>query len=201
MHTARRLFFASALALAFVGGPVFAGEASQTGQPETAAASAALSSIDIDNFGRVNADYYRGAQPEAGDYADLKALGIKLVIDLQKDGDPAEETQVTEAGMSFARIPMTTHEPPTAERLEQFLSLVKDPANQPVYVHCAGGRHRTGVMTAAYRMAHEGWTAEKAFGEMKKYKFGADFLHPEFKQFVYAYHPAARPAVAVAAQQ
>ena len=24
---------------------------------------------------------------------------------------------------------------------------------------------------------------------MKAYKFGADFLHPEFKRFVYAYHP------------
>jgi len=201
MHTARRLFLASALSLALVGGPVFAGEGSQTGQPETAAATGALSSIHIDNFGRVNAGYYRGAQPAPGDYADLKAFGIKLVIGLQKDGDPAEEGQVTRAGMSFVRIPMTTHEPPTAERLEQFLSLVNDQANQPVYVHCAGGRHRTGVMTAAYRMTQEGWTAEKAFGEMKKYKFGADFLHPEFKQFVYAYHPAARPAVAVAAQQ
>jgi hypothetical protein len=33
---------------------------------------------------------------------------------------------------------------------------------------------------------------------MKKFKFGADFLHPEFKDFVFAYHPA--PAVAEPAQ-
>ena len=29
----------------------------------------------------------------------------------------------------------------------------------------------------------------RAFAEMKKYKFGADFLHPEFKRFVYAFKP------------
>jgi protein tyrosine/serine phosphatase len=90
---------------------------------------------------------------------------------------------------------MTTRTAPTAEQIATFLQLVNDPANQPVYVHCAGGRHRTGVMTAIYRMSGEGWTADKAFQEMKQYKFGADFLHPEFKRFVYAYQvPSSAPA-------
>jgi protein tyrosine/serine phosphatase len=79
--------------------------------------------------------------------------------------------------------------PPTADQLAQFLDLVIDRANQPVFVHCAGGRHRTGVMTAVYRMTEEAWTADQAFAEMKRYKFGADFLHPEFKKFVYAFRP------------
>jgi protein tyrosine/serine phosphatase len=54
-------------------------------------------------------------------------------------------------------------------------------------VHCAGGKHRTGVMTAVYRMANDGWSSDQAFKEMKSYKFGADFLHSEFKQFVYTF--------------
>jgi tyrosine-protein phosphatase SIW14 len=66
---------------------------------------------------------------------------------------------------------------------------VNDPARQPVYVHCAAGRHRTGVMTAVYRMECDGWTADQAYTEMKQYKFGWDFLHPEFKRFVYRYRP------------
>ena len=67
-------------------------------------------------------------------------------------------------------------------------------------MHCVGGRHRTGVMTASYRMTNAGWTAEQAFNEMKQYKFGADFLHPEFKDFVYSYRPeTTRTTVAVAA--
>ncbi len=42
-------------------------------------------------------------------------------------------------------------------------------------------------MTAVYRMTQDGWSADQAFKEMKQYKYGADFLHPEFKKFVYAY--------------
>jgi tyrosine-protein phosphatase SIW14 len=146
-----------------------------------------LSKIHIDNFGRLNANYYRGAQPKGQDYADLAGLGIKMVIDLTKDGDPGEMALAQKAGMKWLRIPMTTHETPTSEVIAQFLRVVTDPANQPVYVHCQGGRHRTGVMTAVYRMTQEGWTPAQAFAEMKQYKFGADFLHPEFKQFVYDY--------------
>ena len=43
-------------------------------------------------------------------------------------------------------------------------------------------------------------SAEQAFTEMKQYKFGADFLHSEFKNFVYAYHPAAKAKTVVATQ-
>jgi tyrosine-protein phosphatase SIW14 len=150
--------------------------------------SPARKHISIDNFGQVNASYYRGAQPDGRDYADLAALGVKTIIDLQMDGIPGEQKLVEAAGMKFHRIGMTTHQAPTKEQLVSFLKLVNDPANQPVYVHCAGGRHRTGVMTAAYRITHDKWTADQAFKEMKQFKFGADFLHPEFKQFVYAYH-------------
>ena len=38
--------------------------------------------------------------------------------------------------MTFHRIPMTTHETPSSAKVAQFLKLVNDPANQPVYVHC-----------------------------------------------------------------
>ncbi|PYR92698.1 MAG: hypothetical protein DMF84_12225 [Acidobacteria bacterium] len=147
-----------------------------------------VSRIRIDNFGRVNASYYRGAQPKGHDYADLAALGVKTVIDLTSgDSDASERTLVESAGMKYVQIPMTTHEQPKAAELTQFLEMVNDPALLPVYVHCVGGRHRTGVMTAAYRMTHDGWNADQAFTEMKQYKFGADFLHPEFKDFVFGY--------------
>ena len=46
-------------------------------------------------------------------------------------------------------------------------------------------------------MTHDGWTADRAFAEMKQYKFGADFLHAEFKNFVYAYPAQLARAAAV----
>jgi len=161
-----------------------------------------LGHIRIDNFGRVNATYYRGAQPEGRDYADLHAAGVKTVIDLTEDGEAQEGAIVQDLGMKFYRIPMTTHETPSTEKINQFLTLVNDPSNQPVYVHCQGGRHRTGVMTAVYRMTGEGWTADRAFAEMKQYKFGMDFLHQEFKDFVMTYRPTrdAAPAAQTVAE-
>jgi tyrosine-protein phosphatase SIW14 len=156
-----------------------------------AAGNVAASRIQIANFGKLNANYYRGEQPVGRDYADLAALGIRTVIDLQADGDNADERQRVEAaGMTFHRIPMTTHVAPSDEQITDFLQIVNDPARQPVYVHCKGGKHRTGVMTAVYRMEQDGWTSQRAFQEMKQYKFGMDFLHPEFKQFVSSYTPA-----------
>jgi protein-tyrosine phosphatase len=115
------------------------------------------------------------------------------------DADPGGRAMAERAGMHYFQIPMTTHEPPTAAQLAQFMRIVNDPANQPVYVHCVGGRHRTGVMTAAYRMSQDGWTADQAFKEVKQFKFGADFLHSEFKEFVYDYQPQ-HAVVAAAAQ-
>ena len=152
------------------------------------AAAVATPSIQIDNFGRISDTYYRGAQPEGRDYLDLAAMGVKTVINLTSfDALPEEPGLVKAAGMKYVTMPMTTRVAPTPEELETFLSIVNDPANQPVFVHCVGGKHRTGVMTAVYRMTRESWTPDRAFQEMKQFKFGADFLHPEFKKFVYAY--------------
>jgi protein tyrosine/serine phosphatase len=153
--------------------------------------SGKLTSITIDNFGQVDDHYYRGAQPQGHDYANLSALGVKTVIDLTAEGeaDTNEAGMVQSAGMKFVRIPMTTHDQPAPDAVARFLSLVNDPANQPVYVHCQGGQHRTGAMTAVYRMTHDGWTADRAFSEMEQYKFGPAFLHGTLKNFVYGYRP------------
>ena len=154
----------------------------------SAGRTADLSKIGIDNLGRVNDTYYRGGEP--ADDATLAALGIKTVVDLRGDDADAEDRLFAErAGMNYVQIPMTTHQPPTPSVISSFLQVVTDAANLPVYVHCVGGRHRTGVMTAVYRMTQERWTAAQAFKEMKQYKFGPDFLHPEFKRFVYGYRP------------
>ena len=160
-------------------------------RPSPQASATAAPPVRIDNFGRINEHYYRGAQPTGQDFADLAKLGIKTLIDLTNgDGDSSEQRLAEGAGMKFFNIAMSTRVVPTVEQIATFLKIVNDPANQPVYVHCVGGKHRTGVMTAIYRMTSQKWVADQAFKEMKSYKFGADFLHPEFKKFVYAFNPA-----------
>jgi protein tyrosine/serine phosphatase len=158
--------------------------------------SDALSRISIENFGQINDGYFRGAQPRGRDYQDLAAIGIKTVIDLSDD-QQTEAQSVQSAGMKFVRIALTTSAAPGQAAVEKFLSLVNDPANQPVYVHCQGGRHRTGVMTAVYRITHDHWTPDRAFAEMVQYQFKKGFVsHDALRNFVYNF--TAKPADIVA---
>jgi protein tyrosine phosphatase (PTP) superfamily phosphohydrolase (DUF442 family) len=162
------------------------------------AANATLSTIKIDNFGMINEHYYRGAQPSAADYPDLAGLGIKTVIDLTSGGRDDEKGLVEAAGMKFVRIPLTTTDRPSDAAITQFLALVNDPANQPVYVHCQGGRHRTGTMTAIYRMTQDGWSPARAYEEMKQYRFEGFPGHPVLKSFVLGFTPTKQDQLKVA---
>jgi len=185
MGVSRRVFRGYGAALTIVLSLVaFDARSAAATQPTT---QAALAAIRIGNFGQISDSYYRGEQPTARDYPALAALGVKTVIDLTKDGDRDEKQLVERAGMQFHRIPMTTTDRPADAAVDEFLKLVNDPANLPVYVHCQGGRHRTGVMTAVYRMTKDRWTADQAYKEMQKYKFEGFLDHPELRTFVYDY--------------
>jgi len=142
----------------------------------------------ITNFGCINENFYRGAQPKSRDFGDLAAMGVKTVIDLQEDGERYEQQTVEGAGMNFFRIGMSDSSWPSREKADQFLKIVNDPANQPVFIHCHGGRHRAGIMTAIYRMTHDGWSADQAYTEMKQYGFEKGFGHGSLKDYVYDYY-------------
>jgi protein tyrosine/serine phosphatase len=147
------------------------------------------SSIKIKNFGKIDEQYFRGAQPKNHDYEDLAALGIKTVISLTNtDTDPNEKVMVEKAGMKYYQISMESHTPPTDSQLAEFLRLANDPESYPVYVHCAAGKHRTGVMTAIYRMTKHRWTADQAYKEMQKYKFGLSIFHIKLRNYIYDYY-------------
>jgi len=72
--------------------------------------------------------------------------------------------------------------------IEDFLSVVNNPELWPVCVHCARGRHRTGVMTAVYRMTQHNWTADRAYEEMKEYGFFTRWGHGALRQFVHDFY-------------
>lgn len=149
-----------------------------------------ISATPVENFGKVNDNYYRGAQPDATGFAQLKRLGIKTVIDLRLDSRAEEPDQVRALGMQYFNIPLKASRAATPDQTAYFLKLVNDPANSPVYVHCKGGRHRTGALTGVYRIAHDGWTADQAYDEMKKYDFNNGFFGGPSaqKSFVYSFY-------------
>jgi protein tyrosine/serine phosphatase len=149
----------------------------------------------IENFGKVNDNYYRGSQPRAEEFAQLKALGVKTVIDLRKDSEREEPERVRGLGMQYFNIPLRASQPATVEQTDYFLKLVNDPKNWPVFVHCKGGRHRTGALTAIYRITHDGWTADRAYEEMKDYDFEHGFFGGPRAQKKYVYSFYERQAV------
>lgn len=146
-----------------------------------------LETCDVENFGKVNDHYFRGAQPEEGQYEQLKALGVKTVIDLRDDPKDYAKSKAESAGLRYINLPMSDKKYPEEENVNKFLQYANDSTNWPIYVHCAGGRHRTGAMTAVYRMTVDGWQIEKAYDEMKDYDFYTRWGHKAMKTFVFDY--------------
>lgn len=143
--------------------------------------------VKIKNFGQMDERFFRGGQPKEKDYSQLAALGIKTVIDLQADPKEYEKQNVEALGMRYVNIPMKAKKYPESAAVEEFLKLVNDPATGKFFVHCAGGRHRTGVMGAVYRFNHYQWDYDQVYAEMKKYDFYTRWGHGDMKKFVKDY--------------
>jgi protein tyrosine/serine phosphatase len=143
--------------------------------------------VTIDNFGQVNDHIYRGGQPKGVHFRQLVVLGIKTVLDLRSDVEPDSKTDAEQAGLQYINLPLEPKRYPQADAAKRFLEIVNDQANWPVFVHCKGGRHRTGVMVAVYRMTMDHWTVDQAYNEMKQYDFYTFGGHGCFKDYVYDY--------------
>ncbi|HEX6719277.1 MAG TPA: tyrosine-protein phosphatase [Pyrinomonadaceae bacterium] len=156
------------------------------------------SAVTIKNFGQMDDRFFRGGQPKEDQYQQLAALGIKTIIDLTDDPKPYEKQNAEALGMKYVNIAMSDKDYPDSAKIDQFLKLVDDPSTGKFYVHCAGGRHRTGVMGAVYRFNHYNWNYDQVYAEMKKYDFYTRFGHGDMKKFVEDY-AAKRTATAAAA--
>src|SRR6266571_4587978 len=159
----------------------------------------AFSNIKIRNFGKMDNRFYRGAQPDESDYKDLKTLGVKTVIDLTDHPTSYEKRDVEVLGMRYVSIPMSDSSYPKPEQINAFLRLVNDSATGTMFVHCAGGRHRTGVMGAIYRYNVNRWNYDQVYAEMKDYDFYTRFGHGDLKTFVEDYAQKMQTGSAAAA--
>jgi protein tyrosine phosphatase (PTP) superfamily phosphohydrolase (DUF442 family) len=174
-----RHLFASLFAFALLASACFA----QTAQPRD------FSQVRIRNFGQMDERFYRGARPNTiEDIRALKDLGIDTVIDLQAEAVPQERAWVESLGMRYVNIPMIAKKYPTPESVAAFLKLVNDPTTGEFFLHCAGGRHRTGALGAVYRYENYGWDYDRAYAEMKKFDFYTRWGHGSFKEFVREYY-------------
>jgi protein tyrosine phosphatase (PTP) superfamily phosphohydrolase (DUF442 family) len=132
----------------------------------------------LTNFYRVTTNLYRGAQPTAEGMAQLKAMGIKTVINLRAFHSDKDEVAGTGLkSIRFETKPWHAEE----EDVVGFLKAVTDTNNLPVFVHCQRGADRTGMMCAMYRIVVCGWTKQEAIEEMKR---GGYHFSPVWKNLV-----------------
>jgi protein tyrosine/serine phosphatase len=147
----------------------------------------AFSNIRIKNFGQMSERFYRGAQPKEEDYQSLKDLGVNTIIDLRDTPTDYEKRNTEALGMRYINIPMIDKGYPESAQIEQFLKIANDPATGKFFVHCAGGRHRTGIMGAVYRFTVDGWNYDQVYSEMKNYDFYSSWGHGDQKKYVQDY--------------
>ena len=149
--------------------------------------SSKFPNIKIKNFGQMDDRFYRGARPDEEDYKALAELGIKTIIDLTDNSREYEQPAVEAAGLRYVNIPMVDKSYPSIEQVNEFLKVVDDPETGKFFVHCAGGRHRTGVVGAIYRFTKDNWNLEQVMTEMEQYEFNSGFGHGKQKNFVKDY--------------
>jgi tyrosine-protein phosphatase SIW14 len=163
---------------------------------------------------------YRSGSMTAEGFRDaIHRLGIKTVLNLQEEApDPNlpqsyfDRSQVRESkvcadeGADLVFLEVDTVAPnqypqvkPAA--LAKFIKIMDDPKAYPILIHCRAGLHRTGVISAVYRMEYEGWTPQEALRELKDHGFGefaSTAANVYVQQYVLTYQPrraATPPAV------
>jgi protein tyrosine phosphatase (PTP) superfamily phosphohydrolase (DUF442 family) len=130
------------------------------------------------NFHRVTTNLYRGAQPTTRGMAELKAMGIKTVVNLRSFHSDDDELLGT--GLKPGRLHMKPWHAED-EDVVYFLNWMANTNNLPAFVHCQRGADRTGMICAMYRIVFCGWSKQEAIQEMKEGGFG---FNPAWKNLV-----------------
>jgi tyrosine-protein phosphatase SIW14 len=128
---------------------------------------------NLPNFGEATTTLYHGGQPSKTGFRMLAKMGVSIVVDLRGSRD-SERKIVTHLGMHYVAMPWECSFPKD-KVFAEFLTLLRTNSGKTIFVHCRLGDDRTAMIIASYRMAEEGWSAEKAKLEMEK--FGFSFAH------------------------
>lgn len=151
-------------------------------------------------------EFYRCGQLTASGFREaFRRYGIRTVVNLQdEDPDPlvpesfyddkrlTPESEVCrQEGVRYVMIsfdmPRRDQAPSRhAQSIDDFLKLLDQPGTSPILLHCKAGLHRTGLLTAIYRMEYQHWTKAEAMRELRANGFG-DAAANTGNDYVFAY--------------
>jgi protein tyrosine phosphatase (PTP) superfamily phosphohydrolase (DUF442 family) len=140
----------------------------------------------LPNLHKVANGLYRGAQPTAEGFAQLREMGVKTVLNLRKTNTDAD--LVGDETIEVIHSPIITLRV-SQEDAREFLRIIRDREKYPLFYHCQHGADRTGLMTAIYRVEQEGWSVNQAAAEMTCGGFGYHRALQNLLKFLYSYSP------------
>ena len=140
----------------------------------------------IVNFSKVDAVVACGGATDTAALEGLKADGFKAIINLRQSSEEGANVEAARqaaaaAGLTYIHIPFSGADP-KADAVDQFLASVQDPANSPVFIHCASA-NRVGMMWLIKRVVADGWPLDKATEEAQR----IGLTNPRLKQFALDY--------------
>lgn len=100
----------------------------------------------------------------------IQTLGLKTVVCLHEPLAASDKTACEQTGAGLVVLPMPSDGSGTAEQFARFLELARDPARQPLLVHCQAGVARTGAAIALYRVVENGWSVDAAINELRSFE-------------------------------
>ena len=115
---------------------------------------------------QVDGGLYRGSRLDDAGMAALEQMGIVGVVNLCLENND-DAARAARYGLQALHVPILDNSAPTIAQMNQFIAFAR--ANPPTYVHCEAGKGRTGTAVACYRIAVDGWTAERAIDEGRGY--------------------------------
>ncbi|HYN85268.1 MAG TPA: hypothetical protein VER32_08450 [Pyrinomonadaceae bacterium] len=149
--------------------------------------------IPIKNFAKVDDTIYRGALPDVPGYRALvEKLAVVRVCSMIEHERRADKERALSSGIEEWRsLPFSDRDAPEAAKVHEWLALIRSSKTRgPVFAHCRGGRHRTGVLFGVYRVTDCGWTKEQAYNEMKLYGWYSALGHaPLLEWFFHVFDP------------
>ena len=129
----------------------------------------APSAAPIRNFLQVTTEFCTGGQPRPEHFAELKAQGVKSVLNLRTPGEhraDEEQQAAAAAGLRYFNIPVV-YAAPRSDQVDEFLKLTDDAANRPMFIHCTAAI-RVGGFWLIRRVVRDGWTWDAALEDARK---------------------------------
>ncbi len=106
------------------------------------------------NFHIIAPGVWRSAQVSEESIRRMKIHGLKTIINFRgnEKSHQWEKKMALKLGIKYYQFSINSKKRQSKEKLAQILEIMNNPKNQPVLIHCLGGKDRAGLLSALYKI-------------------------------------------------